>query len=155
MALAYGSLHLERPEMNINAQPERQQAFPARYYAQYDPATRRVTGWHDTWALSSVAHVPPASGMHPVTPEDWTSLPRHLSHRIGEDGVIVRHVHVIPLPMHARRALADARRHVWNEYGALGETVPAEWIAYQKALLAIRDGADATSAVLPPPPAAT
>lgn len=59
-----------------------------------------------------------------------------------------------PLRQLATTALADARSCVMNNYYLLGESVPADWVAYQKALIAISSGADTTSTTLPTAPAA-
>lgn len=52
----------------------------------------------------------------------------------------------------ARSALARAQQTVWAEFGALGDAVPAVWIAYQRALRAIVDGTDTASTDLPTAP---
>lgn len=56
------------------------------------------------------------------------------------------------LAQQAGAALALARAHVNNNYLFLAETPPADWVAYQKALIAIMTGKDTTSTKLPEKP---
>lgn len=56
------------------------------------------------------------------------------------------------LTVQAASALSVARDYVNNNYIFLAETPPAEWVAYQKALIAIVNGTDTTSTVLPAQP---
>ena len=58
------------------------------------------------------------------------------------------------LRQQATAALSDAQAATWNNYGSLGQSVPASWISYQQALRAIVSGSDTTSTVLPLAPAA-
>ncbi|MFT8644546.1 tail fiber assembly protein [Gluconacetobacter sp.] len=58
----------------------------------------------------------------------------------------------IPLVRLAQQALASARATLWADYGSLGAAVPAEWVTYQRALLAIVSGTDTTSTALPSAP---
>ncbi|WP_051577485.1 hypothetical protein [Komagataeibacter kakiaceti] len=67
--------------------------------------------------------------------------------------VATKPVITIPLATQAATALAQARTHVLHHYKLLDEPTPAVWIAYLKALMAISDGTDTASTVLPARPA--
>ncbi len=136
--------------MEIIKSPEREETYPARYYARLC-ADGHVKGWYDTWDMGRVDHLPPATDLHALTAEEWDTLARTMPHR-KEGGKLVPHTPVAPLSQQASRALKAARQHVWEEYGSIGEPVPQPWIAYQKGLRAIRDGLDATSTALPARP---
>lgn len=57
------------------------------------------------------------------------------------------------LAQQAATALVAARTYVNDNYVFLAETPPADWVAYQKALIAISTGKDTTSTTLPTAPA--
>lgn len=58
----------------------------------------------------------------------------------------------ITLSTQAETALASARTYVYNNYGILNEATPDNWVTYIKALMAISNGTDTTSTVLPTQP---
>lgn len=58
----------------------------------------------------------------------------------------------ITLSTQAETALASARTYVYNNYGILNEGTPDNWVTYIKALMAISNGTDTTSTVLPTQP---
>jgi len=60
----------------------------------------------------------------------------------------------VPFVTQAERALSDARTYVQNNFIYLGETPTQDWIDYQKALIAITNGTDTKSKVLPSAPTA-
>lgn len=135
-------------------------AYPDRYYASYDTTAIQptpVTGWYDTWSLSSVSNVPSASEMIAVSEADWnnTTTFRLPFGRGVQSGAIVDYtppVTPIPLATQASTALTAARQTVWNEYGSLNEATPDAWVTYLKALMAIANGTDTTSTSLPTAP---
>lgn len=135
-------------------------AYPDRYYASYDTTATQptpVTGWYDTWSLSSVSNVPSASEMIAVSEADWnnTTTFRLPFGRGVHSGAIVDYtppVTPIPLATQASTALTEARQMVWNEYGSLNEATPDAWVTYLKALMAIANGTDTTSTSLPTAP---
>lgn len=59
----------------------------------------------------------------------------------------------ITLSTQADTALASARTYVYNNYGILNEATPDDWVTYIKALMAISNGTDTTSTILPTQPA--
>lgn len=136
-------------------------AYPDRYYAAYDttaPQPTPVTGWYDTGTMSSLAAVPPAASLIPVSPEDWanTTSFRLPSGRGVLNGKIIEYTAPVqpePLATQAQTALAAARQTVWGNYGALNEPTPEAWVAYLKALRALAEGQDTTSLTLPEAPA--
>lgn len=135
-------------------------AYPARYYASYDttaPQPTPVTGWYDTWDMSSVSNVPAATDMIPISETDWNNddtfrLP------VGRgvlNGKIIDYTPPptpVPLKTQAQSALATARQTVWDEYGSINEATPDVWVTYLKALMAIANGTDTTSTTLPTAP---
>lgn len=56
------------------------------------------------------------------------------------------------LASQAASVLVTARAYVMNNFYLLAETPTAEWVTYQKALIAISNGTDTTSTVLPTSP---
>lgn len=135
-------------------------AYPNRYYASYDttaPQPTPVTGWYDTWDMSSVSNVPAATDMIPISESDWNNddtfrLP------VGRgvlNGKIIDYTPPptpLPLKTQAESALATARQTVWDEYGSINEATPDVWVTYLKALMAIANGTDTTSTTLPTAP---
>lgn len=136
-------------------------AYPDRYYAAYDttaPQPTSVTGWYDTGSMSSLAAVPPAASLIPVSAADWanTTSFRLPSGRGVLNGKIIDYtapVLPVPLATQAQNALVEARQTVWGNYGALNEPTPEAWVTYLKALRAIAEGEDTTSTTLPEAPA--
>lgn len=135
-------------------------AYPDRYYASYDTTATQptpVTGWYDTWSMTSVANVPAASGMIAVSETDWnnTTTFRLPTGRGVQSGAIIDYTPAavaIPLATQAESALATARTYVANNYTILNESTPTDWVTYLKALMAIANGTDTTSTALPESP---
>lgn len=137
-----------------------QEAYPAQYYASYDTTAAQptqVTGWYDTWNMSSVTSVPAATDMIAVTAEQWNDASFRLPVGKGvQGGAIVDYTApavVLPLTQQAGNALTTARAYVNNNYMMLNESTPDEWVTYLKALMAIANGTDTTSTTLPTEPA--
>lgn len=134
--------------------------YPNRYYASYDTSATQptpVTGWYDTWGMSSVSEVPAASDMIPVSEADWnntTTFRLPVGKGVNDGKIIDYTAPSTPLPLktQAQSALATARTYVSNNYTMLNEATPAEWVTYLKALMAIANGTDTTSTVLPTAP---
>ncbi|MBO1326038.1 hypothetical protein K2X14_10270 [Acetobacter sp. TBRC 12305] len=134
--------------------------YPARYYANYDTAAAQptiVTGWYDTWGMSSIANAPAASAMIAVSATDWGNTAFRVSPGKGvQNGAIIDYTPPpapIPLATQAATALAAARTYVTNTYTMLNEATPDAWVTYLKALMAIAGGTDTTSTALPAAPA--
>lgn len=138
-------------------------AYPNRYYAAYDTTASQptpVTGWYDTWDMSSVSAVPAASDMIAVSEADWnnTTTFRLPVGKGVKDGVIIDYTAPptpIPLKTQAQSALTAARTYISNNFMMLNEPTPDDWVAYLKALMAIANGTDTTSTVLPTAPTAS
>lgn len=135
-------------------------AWPARYYASYDTTAAQptpVTGWYDTWDMTSVANVPAASAMIAVAETDWnnTTTFRLPTGKGVQSGTIIDYTPpsaTIPLATQAESALATARQYVSNNYTMLNDPTPDAWVTYLKALMAIANGTDTTSTALPSVP---
>ncbi|OAG78051.1 hypothetical protein Amal_00667 [Acetobacter malorum] len=135
--------------------------YPDRYYASYDVTASQptpVTGWYDTWAMSSLEDVPLASNLIPVAYQDWanTDAFRLPTGRGVQNGKIIDYtppVQPVPLATQAQDALVAARQSVWNEYGSINLPTPEPWVDYLKALMAIANGTDTISTALPAAPA--
>lgn len=134
--------------------------YPARYYASYDTTAAQptvVTGWYDTWGMSSIASVPAATDMIALSAEDWNDTAFRLPSGKGvQGGKIIDYTPApapLPLPQQATNALSEARTYVNNTYTILNEATPDSWVTYLKALMAIADGTDTTSTALPTAPA--
>ena len=135
-------------------------AYPDRYYASYDttaPQPTPVTGWYDTWDMSDISAVPPASDMIPISETDWNNddtfrLPVGKGVQNGEIIDYIPPPTPVPLKTQAQSALATARQTVWDEYGSINEPTPDNWVTYLKALMAIANGTDTTSTTLPTAP---
>lgn len=135
-------------------------AYPEQYYASYDTTATQptiVTGWYDTWVMSSVVNVPDAKDMIPVTAQQWNDTTFRLQSGKGVQGgeIIDYTAPSVPIPLKAQAttALVTARAYVTNNYTMLNESTPDEWVAYLKALMAIENGNDTTSMALPTAPA--
>lgn len=134
--------------------------YPDRYYASYDTTATQptpVTGWYDTWSMSSVSAVPAVSDLIPISADDWANVDsfRLPIGRGVQDGKIVDYtapVEPVPLTTQAASALSVARQTVWDEYGSINEATPDAWVTYLKALAAIVNGTDTTSTTLPTAP---
>lgn len=124
-------------------------AYPARYYAATDKP-----GWFDTWDLSDLTYVPPANELLALTEAEWQQYSG--TSKIGQNGQLVDFITpaaVLSMRDQASAALALARQHVTNTYALLNEATPDAWVAYLRALAAIANGTDTTSAALPEAPA--
>ncbi|GAN69274.1 hypothetical protein [Acetobacter orleanensis] len=136
-------------------------AYPARYYAAFnptDPQPTAVTGWYDTWSMGSLATVPPVASLIAVSAEDWADTTRFRlpTGRGVQDGNIVDYLpplRPLSLSAQAKTALIAARQTVWAEYGVLNDPTPEAWVTYLKALRALADGQDTSSTTLPEAPA--
>ena len=134
--------------------------YAARYYASYDTTAAQptpVTGWYDTWGMSSIAKVPAPSAMIVVSADDWndTESFRLPTGKGVQNGEIIDYTPPpapVPLKTQAQTALATARQTVWDEYGSLNEPTPDAWVTYLKTLMAIANGTDTTSTTLPTAP---
>ncbi|MFT9149555.1 hypothetical protein [Acetobacter sp.] len=134
--------------------------YPARYYASYDTTATQptaVTGWYDTWNMSSLAGVAAASAMVAVAATDWDNTAFRLPAGKGvQNAAIIEYTPPpapVPLATQAVSALASARAYVSNTYTMLNEATPDAWVTYLKALMAIAGGTDTTSTTLPTAPA--
>lgn len=133
--------------------------YPDRYYASYDTTASQpapITGWWDTWDMSTVANVPNAADMIPVSEDDWkdTSKFRLTIGRGVQDGKIVDYtVPVVPVPLtiQASNAMTWVNQQA-SLVSAMGETFSDTGKAYVKALQAIISGVDTTSTALPARP---
>ena len=136
-------------------------AYPNRYYASYDTTASQptpVTGWYDTWEMSSVSEVPAAVDMIAISETDWnntTTFRLPVGKGVNSGEIIDYTAPATPLPLktQAQSALATARTYVSNNYTMLNEATPDAWVTYLKALMAIAAGTDTTSTVLPEQPA--
>lgn len=134
--------------------------YAARYYASYDTTAAQptpVTGWYDTWGMSSIAKVPAASATIAVSAENWndTETFRLPAGKGVQAGAIVAYTAPpapVPLATQAETALVSARTYVNNTYTMLNEATPDIWVTYLKALMAIAGGIDTTSTALPTRP---
>lgn len=134
--------------------------YPDRYYASYDTTATQptiVTGWYDTWTMSDVSNVPKATDMIVMTGTEWNDTTFRMPVGKGvKDGIIIDYTPPavpIPLAAQATSALSTARTYVYNNYGILNEATPDDWVTYIKALMAISNGTDTTSTILPTQPA--
>lgn len=138
---------------------ERKTDYPNRYYASYDITATQptpVTGWYDTWDMSSVANVPSANDMIPVTEAQWndtTSFRKPMGKGV-KDGAIIDYTPPatpIPLTTQAQTEMAWINQKAALT-AAMGETFTQDMKDYVKAIQAIISGADKTSVELPARP---
>ncbi|GAB6968543.1 hypothetical protein JCM25156A_25810 [Komagataeibacter kakiaceti JCM 25156] len=127
-------------------------------YAHFDSrqaAPSRVIGWYDSESFNALTLKSlPESDLLEVTDAQWSM--RYPGPWAVGDGALVAHAPAataVPLATRASAALTQARTHVLHHYKLLDEPTPAVWIAYLKALMAISDGTDTASTVLPASPA--
>lgn len=90
--------------------------------------------------------------IHPTaTPDIYAALVAAIAAK-----TVTVNAYVAPTPPslaeQASSALAAARTEVYNSYGILNEATPDAWVTYLKALMAIVNGTDTTSKVLPTSP---
>jgi len=131
--------------------------YPARYYASYDIAAAQpthVTGWFDSWDMTSLTAVPAATAMVALSPAQWADPALRMASGKGvQGGAIVDCIQTDTLPVRAQAALNSARAYVQNTYLILNEATPDAWVAYIKALMAIANGTDTAATALPVQPA--
>jgi hypothetical protein len=131
--------------------------YPARYYAGYDTTAAQpthVTGWFDSWDMTSLAAVPAATAMVALSPAQWADPALRMASGKGvQGGAIVDCIQTDTLPVQAQAALNAARAYVQNTYLILNEATPDAWVAYIKALMAIANGTDTAATALPVQPA--
>lgn len=132
--------------------------YPKRYYASYNTTASQptpVTGWFDTWDMSSVDNVPSADDMIPVTESQWNDTTFRKPNGKGvKDGVIVDYTPPatpIPLTTQAQSAMSWVNEQA-SLASAMGETFTDDMKAYVKALRDIISGSDTTSTELPKQP---
>ena len=148
---------LSGSSLSVTAQV--QAAYPARYYAGYDATATQpapVTAWYDTWSMSSVESLPPASQLVPISAADWANTTgfRLPAGKAVQNGAIVDYTAPLPpLATQAANALQQAATTSWAAYGMYSETPPAAWQTYLASLRAQASGADTTSTQLPAQPA--
>lgn len=132
-------------------------AYPNQYYASYDTTATQptpVTGWYDTWNMSSVANIPAAADMITLTADQWAArLPMGQGVQNGTIVAYTAPVAAIPLATQAQNALTAAASATWQAYGMYGATVPSDVVTYLNALKAIANDTDTTSTTLPAVPA--
>ena len=129
--------------------------YPEQYYATFDAPAN----FWDAWDVSDISVIPAPEKLFPMTLEQWkekggSSGPQKL--KVVSGNILIDYVppvQLIPLKTQAQSALAIARQTVWDEFGSLNETTPDNWVTYLKALMAIANGKDTTSTVLPVSPA--
>ncbi len=131
--------------------------YPARYYASYDTTAAQpthVTGWFDSWDMTSLTAVPAATAMVALSPAQWADPALRMASGKGvQGGAIVECIQTDTLPVQAQAALNAARAYVQNTYLILNEATPDAWVAYIKALMAIANGSDTAATALPAQPA--
>ncbi|WP_156474512.1 hypothetical protein [Gluconobacter albidus] len=129
--------------------------YPAQYYARYDtssPQPSGVTGWFDTWSLSSTQNLPAASAMLPLTQAQWNT--RMTGPQGVENGNLVAYTPpapAIPLKEQAASELSWVATQA-SLATAMGETFTDAMRVYVKVIQAIASGSDTTSAALPARP---
>ncbi|GAA3676719.1 hypothetical protein [Acetobacter lovaniensis] len=128
-------------------------AYPARYYATLS----KPCAWYDMWIFSSTDGLPAASTLFAMTADQWAAKGGNTGTKsmAVENGQLVDYTPpVVPISLatQASTALASARTYIYNNYGILNEVTPDAWVTYIKALMAISDGTDTTSTVLPTQP---
>ena len=130
--------------------------YPSRFYATYDTAAVQptgVTGWFDTWTLSTTKNLPAASDMLALTQDQWND--RATGPQGVKDDDLVDYTPpapVVPLETQAQTELAWIASQA-SMAAAMGETFTDNMKAYVKAIQAIAGGTDTTSTALPARPA--
>ena len=129
---------------------------PARFYAAEETAAAQppgVTGWFDTWELTTTKNLPAASDMLALTQDQWAA--RVTGPQGVQDGALVDYTPpapVVPLETQAQTELAWIASQA-SMAAAMSETFTDDMKAYVKAIQAIAGGTDTTSTALPARPA--
>jgi len=130
--------------------------YPSRFYATYDTTAAQptgITGWFDTWTLSTTKNLPAASDMLALTQDQWND--RVTGPQGVKDDDLVDYTPpapVVPLETQAQTELAWIASQA-SMAAAMGETFTDNMKAYVKAIQAIAGGTDTTSMALPARPA--
>ncbi|MBS1082466.1 hypothetical protein [Gluconobacter kondonii] len=130
--------------------------YPSRFYATYDTTAAQptgITGWFDTWTLSTTKNLPAASDMLALTQDQWND--RATGPQGVKDDDLVDYTPpapVVPLETQAQTELAWIASQA-SMAAAMGETFTDNMKAYVKAIQAIANGTDTTSTALPARPA--
>lgn len=124
-----------------------------KYYASYNTSVSEsapVAGWYD----SSVQTWPDYSkGFIEITADQYANRNNGLFAVSNGKLISIAVPDIVQtLGQQANIALASARTTVYNNYGILNEATPDEWVTYIKALMAIVNGTDTTSTILPTQP---
>ena len=126
----------------------------ARYYAAYNATAigpAPVAAWYDAAVRTDINYENP--GFLRITEEQWNE--RNTKYWAVDNNSLVEYKPqpaVVPLKYKATSALSTARTYIYNNYGILNEDTPADWVIYIKALMAISNGTDTASTVLPNSP---
>lgn len=133
-----------------------QQAYPDRYYAQYDPKATQpapVLGWYNMWEFSDLDGLPPLSQLLPLSETFWAEhIASAQTSRAVQDGKIVTYTPPPPpLKERAQTAMQTVQQQA-SMASAMGETFGPQMQAYVKQLRAIISGSDTTSTELPQAP---
>lgn len=129
--------------------------YPARYYAGYDTSAAQptqVTHWFDTWDMGSTASVPALGALVALTESHWDA--RMTGPQGVQSGSLVDYTPKpapIPLEIQANNELQWVSGQA-SMASAMGETFTDEMKSYVKAVQAIANGTDTTSAALPQRP---
>lgn len=137
---------------------ETKNTYSQKYYAMYDTAAKQptpITGWIDISLFTTIPDwLPNEASLIALTDDEWST--RQSTGQGISAGKVVSYtppIPVISLVTQASAALASARTYVYNNYGILNEDTPSDWVTYIKALMAISNGTDTTSTILPIQPA--
>lgn len=155
---------MEQTQQVSSGDPEAKEKYPARYYAQYDLTVKEgpapITGWYDMWGYSSLAGLPPASQLFPLTEEYWQD---HLSRTTANNPQTLRAIlngeivdyapepTPIPLAQQANALVASARE-TFTELQMQGKSFGPMMQKYMTKLIAISKGTDTASTDLPTQP---
>lgn len=130
-------------------------AYPNRYYAQYDTSAAQPTpvlGWLDMSIYSDTTGFPPASDLLPITQEQF--LARTNGYYGVSNNALVSYtpeVPAIPLVTQAQIEQAWVQQQA-SLAAAMGEVFTADMKTYVKAIAAIISGSDTASTTLPERP---
>lgn len=117
--------------------------YPKRYYASYDKDKLHITGWYDTWDMSSVDNVPDASDLIVVTEKQWNDTTfRKPTGKGVKSGKIVDHEYKpdpVPLSEQAQTEMAWITQQA-SIASAMGEVFSDEMKEYVNAIREIISG---------------